>query len=669
MKFLNKKQIILTILGLSLVLFLASVPALTKADVNSPASSTAQNAGVLTNWVGAKVIGGVVYVVNYIIGFIGGVLFNIAGGLVNFSLSLNFDILNNPMIGVGWGIVRDLTNLGFVLFIIIIAIATILRFQEYGVKNTLGKLIAVALLVNFSLFFAGIMIDFSNMLTNYFVQGINSNGNLGTALAGAFKIQNLLKVKDAAEMQGLMQGFMDNIGSPTLIGIASIFFVAAFTFLGALSLLALAVMFLIRLIALAILLVVVPMACLFWILPATRNLWNQWWSQFMKWIIFAPAASFFLYLAVYMVVNYGKVIDSLAKSAQGIGTTNQMNFASLVINDPLKQIGNMVIVIGLLLGGLLAANSMGIHGSKAFIGMAGATGNWLRGKVGKMGARAGTWPARTELGRKAIEGMQKTKFGPVRFLGTALSNVGIAQGEKMARQAEERQKGLSDKQLALRVAGMGHEERIAALSRLTKNRTLDLVPDLARYVRDPGTKKLFGNYGQGKEYEDLEKTAGFNTAMLTAKTTAERQKAAEIFRESYTIKDYDKLQGDVFGAKPTYGLQGAEQTDIANILRESMFDKHPGAISKVRTKLKGKDLGEFQAKLDEYIDKFEKSNLPNEIQGIEVPIKVKIDFITKNKPLFSNWARGIYNSRKNFAGSLFGSAYASERGEGAEKTT
>jgi len=38
----------------------------------------------------------------------------------------------------------------------------------------------------------------------------------------------------------------------------------------------------------------VPLVCLFVILPATKSLWDQWWKNFMKWIIFAPAASFFL---------------------------------------------------------------------------------------------------------------------------------------------------------------------------------------------------------------------------------------------------------------------------------------------------------------------------------------------------------------------------------------
>lgn len=303
---MNKKQKILTIFGLGLILFLIGTPFLTKAanllefsplyqaisltqKVGSSTAAAAKNAGTLIGGITAGGINLIFQGVNNIIGFIGSSLFSLGGALTNLTLSLNFDILNNPMIDVGWGISRDLANLGFVLFIIIIAIATILRIQQYEAKSTLGKLIAVALLVNFSLLFAGVFIDFSNMLTKYFIQSITSSGvtGLGPSLANAFGIQNLLSVKDATEI-----GPMLALKGQYMV-ITSGLFVAAFTFLGALSLLALAVMFLVRYVILSILLILVPLAFLFIILPATKNLWDKWSKEFMKWIIFAPAASFF----------------------------------------------------------------------------------------------------------------------------------------------------------------------------------------------------------------------------------------------------------------------------------------------------------------------------------------------------------------------------------------
>ena len=63
--------------------------------------------------------------------------------IFGFVLDLNFEILNpisNPsyeFITVGWSVVRDVANLGLVLVIILIALATIMRFQDWVKHLTL----------------------------------------------------------------------------------------------------------------------------------------------------------------------------------------------------------------------------------------------------------------------------------------------------------------------------------------------------------------------------------------------------------------------------------------------------------------------------------------------------------------------------------------------------
>jgi len=387
---MNKKQKILIILGLTLAL--VSILLVSNQVWGQETASTTQSnidsSGTRISGIGDSVLDMIFGFINQVFGSIGGTLYTLAGGLANFSISLNFDILNNPMITTGWQITRDLANLGFVLFIIIIAIATILRMQQYGAKSTLGKLIAVALLVNFSLVFAGVFIDFSNMLTNFFIKNITSGGpgGLAAALSESFKIQNLLQVKGGGETN-LFQGMMQAGGS-MFIGIASNIFVIALTLIGAFSLFALAVMFLVRVVALGLLLVLVPLACLSAILPATKKLWGQWSSSFMEWTLFGPMASFFLYLAVFMATNYGKLMEQQALTAQGIGTRNEITFANLLIAQPLVQIGRMFLVIGFLLGGLIAANSMKTMGASAVMGGVNAFGKWARGAIGK-GAAGG----------------------------------------------------------------------------------------------------------------------------------------------------------------------------------------------------------------------------------------------------------------------------------------
>lgn len=441
---MNKKQKILAIITLGLVLFLligntgkiyAQQPDYNDpqfhapANYQAPAATSNSSNPVLT---GLDVVGGIAAVplsltvigIGLIVGSIASIAVQIGGFLSNFALSLNFAVIQNPIIDIGWKITRDLANLGFVLFIIIIAIATILRMQEYGAKNALAKLIAVALLVNFSLFFAGVIVDFSNMLTNFFISNITGAGvgGLGTSLAAAFNVGQFLNVKDAAD-------FAINIAtfSGAVKIIAGLVFAVIFTLLVALCLIAVGAMFILRYLNLSALLVLIPLACLSMILPSTESMWKEWWKNFMKWIIFAPVASFFFYLAVYLANNYKNFTGGTSLEAQGVGTLNGlMGFGGTPMKDMAGSVINLVIVGGFLMFGLIISDKMGIGGAKTFLNVASAAGRWARGAVSGLTA-GGT--RRILSGGTQTVANETTNRG--QRIGAALSRVpgfkGIAQ--------------------------------------------------------------------------------------------------------------------------------------------------------------------------------------------------------------------------------------------------
>ena len=83
--------------------------------------------GVLTDW-SLIAIGKTLAFLLFILGFLGGMCVFLGGTLTNWALDLNSTVLQNPTVSTGWIITRDLANLGFVLAIILIAFATILRF-------------------------------------------------------------------------------------------------------------------------------------------------------------------------------------------------------------------------------------------------------------------------------------------------------------------------------------------------------------------------------------------------------------------------------------------------------------------------------------------------------------------------------------------------------------
>src|SRR3989344_5046097 len=136
-----------------------------------------------------------VYGATFIINSFASLLIMLGGWMVKTSLVQGSNVLDSPTVRTGFGVMLSLANLGFVLGIIVIAIATILRNQSYGVKQALWRLLVMAILVNFSLVIAGALINFSNELTVYFVDQATPGGYDGFAgkLTDGFAPQKLLE--------------------------------------------------------------------------------------------------------------------------------------------------------------------------------------------------------------------------------------------------------------------------------------------------------------------------------------------------------------------------------------------------------------------------------------------------------------------------------------------
>lgn len=336
-----------------------------------------------------KAVSGVILIINYFIAALGGMLMTCAGFLVDFAVNLNNSILPygaltdgvnaSNAVAIAWPIVRDLANLGFVLAIIFIAFYTILRIEGYETKQMLLKLVIAALLINFSLAIAGIFIDVSGNLTNFFLDKA-THGNLldlSSALANSFNIQKFLIPKTG--FIGL--GFED-LGTTIMIAISMVF-ITIFTLLCAVVLVALACMFFIRYVMLSFLVIVMPLVWLAWVWPDFKNLWSKWWDKFLKWTFFAPAASFFIYLALSISTanqHGGGPISAFSISDDVLASAN------LTINDMGSLIGQMVLVIGILVGGIIAAQEFGITGADLTMKGMKWAGNSAAGYVGnKMG--------------------------------------------------------------------------------------------------------------------------------------------------------------------------------------------------------------------------------------------------------------------------------------------
>jgi hypothetical protein len=241
------------------------------------------------------------------------------------------DIENNPVVGYGWTVVRDFTNLLFILVIVAIGIATALRIREYEVKKTLPRLIAVALLINFTPVICGAIIDASNILMNFF---------LTAGTAGYSSMLNFVQAAGnflANSFSNLWHHWTDLFNG---IFFFQLLFVLVFNFVTSFILGLLIILLLVRHVALWILVILSPLAFFCFILPTTKRVWDKWWHQFIQWCLVGIGGAFFIYLSQVIMQHLGDFIQSPGRVFAGTQITlrNQIS-ALLMFSVPLILLG------------------------------------------------------------------------------------------------------------------------------------------------------------------------------------------------------------------------------------------------------------------------------------------------------------------------------------------
>lgn len=243
----------------------------------------------------------------------------------------------------GWVIVRDLCNMFFVVVLLAIAIATILKIEMYHYKKLLGRLVIMAIVINFSKTIAGIIIDFSQVLTLTFVNGFK-------AAAGGNFVQALGLDKIMALRGGEQYTSWQVAGAYAL---ALIMLIVSCVVVGVML-----AVFLIRMVMLWILIVLSPLAFFLTTFPQGQKYASQWWSQFGNYVLVGPVMAFFLWLSLISVSTLGANDrpDPLGGSAE----LQKIGITEIGGKDSMQA---FIIAIGMLVGSLVITQQMGIMGS------------------------------------------------------------------------------------------------------------------------------------------------------------------------------------------------------------------------------------------------------------------------------------------------------------------
>ena len=275
----------------------------------------------------------------------------LAGGILDWVLSDSFCSLSytntglklgdpnfNPVIGVGFDITRSFVNMALVLILIFIAFSTILRISGYETKKLLVNLIIVALLVNFAPVICGLIVDAANIAMHYFTEH----------LTGLTNLVNLAKTSVDRVIPGWkILKTTEQIGQ---LAESSVLFI--FNLLLIFILLMFAFLFIMRYIAIWILVILSPLAFVCYILPATKKIWDLWWNQLIQWSILGIAAGFFLYLGEQVSVELPKAI----KISDELGNLSE----SGIFDDVLPHF----VTLAFLFMGLVMALTTSATGAK-----------------------------------------------------------------------------------------------------------------------------------------------------------------------------------------------------------------------------------------------------------------------------------------------------------------
>ncbi len=267
-----------------------------------------------------------------------------------FMYSISAAPYQNPFIEYAWTFVRDICNASFIFILLYIAIMTVLNnTKKVDYRQVIPKIIIVALIVNFSLFFGRVIIDFGNasarLLYRSDVVSIkNADGSYGSisgALIDSFDPQNLLinGAENFNQVTGLDGGGVDSVGF-IVITIMSILMLFMFMKV----LLEITFIFIGRIVGLWMQLILAPIAFVAEALPFKMSNFmgtgtNEGYSWFMATLnqsIQATVFTFFLYLTLLFSSMGIVVLKDINGATSGIGFFLAMILPYLVIMTLLK---------------------------------------------------------------------------------------------------------------------------------------------------------------------------------------------------------------------------------------------------------------------------------------------------------------------------------------------
>ncbi len=338
---------------------------------------------------------------------------------VSLVFSISSKIYSDPtFITEGWRIVRDVSNIFFIFLLVAIAFQIILDIGSSQAKKLLSSLILIAIVVNFSMFLAKVVIDSSNILARVFYNQIQVNGStrpalsdpndtnniqeksFSQALADGFNVQKMVSEETVYKLRAERGDSPSYLFLIVLLGLimniiaAWSFFITGLLMIG-------------RIVGLWVVMIFAAFAFVSRLAPNVlgripRISWKDWSSDLFSLSFLAPIFLFFVYIII-MFVNE-KFLEGLFNNIQTFDFTSMMVAIALqfaILISLIKQSRKLAEKLAGEAGGAIVSGMKGVTGAVAGVvtgaakmvggaaigAVAGGAGMLARGTVGRTAAK------------------------------------------------------------------------------------------------------------------------------------------------------------------------------------------------------------------------------------------------------------------------------------------
>ncbi len=402
--------------------------------------------------------------------------------------------IDSPAVTVGWVMIRDLTNMFFVVVLLMIAFGTILGLDHYEWKHMLVKLVTAAVLVNFSRLICGLIIDVAQIVMVTFLNGIaaTASGNL----VNMFQVDKIFKL-------GNGENFTGDTPSIFLASVAAIMF--SVTML--ITMVAFLFIIVARMAMLWVLIVVSPFAFVLNVLHQTEHFAGEWWGKFNSNVVSGPVIAFFLWLS-FVTVGSGNIHDDIVKhNSLKQGQLLQESAAPAEEQTGITEVmswenmGNFIIAIAILMAGAKMAEELGVAGAH------------MMGSASELGKKAAMYASGFQAAKWAAP-----RIGKGLYYGSAMvPGLNAIHPERWKQRASRLKSRASQWYAGRMIKGTLKASKIAEALKVD-SKTGKFMKEGSEQKRDKDGKLMFDN--KGKPIMEKIEQGGFGSSDWFKRTVA-----------------------------------------------------------------------------------------------------------------------------------------------------